>query len=59
MRWRGKFAVNPCGGKNKFVKKGRVDFFGWEQAHSLASFGSWVGISGLQECVTACVGLSN
>jgi len=25
------FAVNTCGGKNKFVKKGRVDFLGGEK----------------------------
>ena len=24
-------AMNPCGGKNKFVKKGRVDFLGGEK----------------------------
>jgi hypothetical protein len=23
--------LNPCGGKNKFVKKGRVDFWGGEK----------------------------
>jgi len=25
------FAINPCVGKNKFVKKGRVDFLGGEK----------------------------
>ena len=28
-----KFAVSPCGGKNKFVKKGKVDF--WVEKNTL------------------------
>jgi len=38
-----KFAVSPCGGKNKFVKKGRVDF--WvEKKHTLKKMACGVGL---------------
>ena len=49
MQCRVKFAVNPCGEKNKFVKKGRGDLR--EKKHSLKNFGSWVGLKRFLECV--------
>ena len=45
-----KFAISPCGGKNKFVKKGRVDF--WvEKKHSLEKWLVALACSVFYECV--------
>jgi hypothetical protein len=42
----------------KNLKKGVAKIFLWvgEKKYSLASFGSWVGLCGLQECIFLCVG---
>jgi hypothetical protein len=51
------FVVNPCVGKNKFVKKGRVDFWGGEKNTLLKALVATLPLAAFKSVFFLCVGI--